>query len=153
MSSALQPSDCKEFKVIPPDQYDRDASAADDISKRPLGYMFDSAKYPGVQSGGNLENPCAVLRNLTGRYVEVMVSDSQQFWEGNLCQGQLMVQFRWISVWMAFDGLHVTSWRSCWWTGTMRFFSSGSYLQFSCKLCEQIFFCFVHQHSGDVNHL
>ena len=74
-SSALQPSDCTEFKVIPPEQYDRDASAAQDITKRPLGYLFASAKYPGVQSGGNLENPCAFLRNLTGRYVEVMVSD------------------------------------------------------------------------------
>ena len=76
--SALQPSDCEEFKVIPPNQYDRDTSAADNITKRPLGYMFDSAKYPGVQSGGNLKNACAFLKNLTGRYVEVMVSDSQK---------------------------------------------------------------------------
>ena len=42
------------------------------------------------------------------------------------------------------DGLHMMSWRPCWWTGAIRFFSSGSSLPFLCKLCEQIFFCFVH---------
>ena len=26
-------------------------------------------------------------------------------------------------------------------------------LTFLCKLCEQIFFCFVHQHGGNANHL
>ena len=41
------------------------------------------------------------------------------------------------------DRLHVTSRRPCWWTGTMRYFSSGSYLPFLCKLCEHISFCFV----------
>ena len=51
---------------------------------------------------------------------------------------------------LGIDGLHVTSWRPCWWTGTIRFFSSGSL--FLCKLCEQIFFCFVHQHGGNANH-
>ena len=45
------------------------------------------------------------------------------------------------------DVLHVTSWRPCWWTGTIRLFSSGS--SFLCKLCEQIFFCFVHQNGGN----
>ena len=35
----------------------------------------------------------------------------------------------------------------------MIFFSSGSYLPFLCKLCEQIFFCSVHQHDGDANYL
>ena len=53
----------------------------------------------------------------------------------------------------AIDGLHVTSWQSFWWTGTIRFFSSESLLPFLCKLCEQIFFCFVHQHGGNTNHL
>ena len=41
------------------------------------------------------------------------------------------------------DGLHVTSWRSCWCTGTRRCFSSGNKLPFLYKLCEQILFCFV----------
>ena len=49
--------------------------------------------------------------------------------------------------------LDVTSWRPCWWTGTIRFFSCGSSLPFLCKRCEQIFFCFVHQHGGNANHL
>jgi len=71
--SALQLSDCKEFKVVPPDQYDRNTSSADDTDKRPLGYEYDIAKYLGVQSGGNLTNPCAYLRYLTARNVEVMV--------------------------------------------------------------------------------
>ena len=31
--------------------------------------------------------------------------------------------------------------------------SSGGSLPFLCKLCQQIFFCFVHQHDGDANHL
>ena len=74
VSFALQLNDCIEFKVIPPEQYDRNTSSADDINKRPLGYMFATAKYPGVQSGGNLKNPCAYLKNLTSRAVEVMVS-------------------------------------------------------------------------------
>ena len=43
-----------------------------------------------------------------------------------------------------FDGLYVTSWRPCWCTVTIRFFS--------CKLYEQIFFYFVHQHGGNTNH-
>ena len=35
------------------------------------------------------------------------------------------------------DGLHVTSWRPCWWTGTIRFFSSEV----------------NNQHGGNANHL
>ena len=49
--------------------------------------------------------------------------------------------------------LLMTSWRPCWWTGAIRFFSSDSSLLFLCKLCEQIFFCFVHEHGGSENHL
>ena len=60
--------------MVPPDQYDRNTSSADDTDKRPLGYEYDIAKYLGVQSGGNLTNPCAYLRYLTARNVEVMVS-------------------------------------------------------------------------------
>ena len=46
------------------------------------------------------------------------------------------------------DGLHVTSWQLCWWTGTIRFFSSGRlitaiFMQ-TMSLHEQIFFCFAH---------
>ena len=41
----------------------------------------------------------------------------------------------------------------CWWIGTIRFFSAGSLLPFLCKLCEQIFFCFVLQHGDNVIHL
>ena len=70
--SALEASDCKEFKLIAPLHYDRNSSSVTDITKRPLGYMFATAQYPVVQS--NVENPCALLKNLTGRYVEVMVS-------------------------------------------------------------------------------
>ena len=51
------------------------------------------------------------------------------------------------------DGLHVTSWGPCWCTGTIKFFSSGTKLPFLCKPYEQIFFCFVPQHGGNVNHL
>ncbi|XP_068714554.1 uncharacterized protein [Montipora foliosa] len=69
--SALEASDCKEFKLIAPLHYDRNSSSVNDITKRPLGYMFATAQYPVVQS--NVENPCALLKNLTGRYVEVMV--------------------------------------------------------------------------------
>ena len=47
----------------------------------------------------------------------------------------------------------MTSWQPCWWTGTIRYFSSGSSLPFLCKLCEQIFFCFALQHGGNANHL
>ena len=36
----------------------------------------------------------------------------------------------------------MTSWRPCWCLEKIRFFSSGSYLPFSLKQCEQIFFCF-----------
>ena len=70
--SALQRSDCTEFKVIDPKDYDRDISSINDITKRPLGYMFGIAKYRGVQTV-NLKNPCAYLTNLTSRHVEVMV--------------------------------------------------------------------------------
>jgi len=77
--------------VVPPDQYDRNASSADDIDKRPLGYEYDIAKYPGVQSGGNLKNPCAYLRNLTARNVEVMVSLRQvSFLEVHVVYSELM---------------------------------------------------------------
>ena len=38
--------------------------------------------------------------------------------------------------------LQVTTWRPCWCLGTIRFFSSVSYLPFSLKLCDQIIFCF-----------
>ncbi|KAJ7351118.1 hypothetical protein OS493_036453 [Desmophyllum pertusum] len=67
----LQLSDCKEFKVIPPEQYDRNESAADDIFKRPLGYSYAVAQYPGVQS--EIKNPCVYVKNLTSRDVEVMI--------------------------------------------------------------------------------
>lgn len=70
--STLQRSDCTEFKVIDPKDYDRDVSSINDIEKRPLGYMFGIAKFPGVQTV-NLKNPCAYLTNLTSRHVEVMV--------------------------------------------------------------------------------
>ena len=70
--SALQLSDCKEFKVIDPEDYDKNVSSIYDITKRPLGYMFGTAKNPGVQTV-NLKNPCAYLTNLTSRNVEVMV--------------------------------------------------------------------------------
>lgn len=46
--SALQLNDCTEFKVIDPKDYDRDISSINDITKRPLGYMFGIAKYRGV---------------------------------------------------------------------------------------------------------
>ncbi|KAK2547974.1 hypothetical protein P5673_031917, partial [Acropora cervicornis] len=69
-SSALDPRNCKEFKAIHPSQYDRNTSSAYEKDKRPLGFMFGMAEYPTVQS--NVENPCAVLKNLTGRYVEVL---------------------------------------------------------------------------------
>ena len=52
------------------------------------------------------------------------------------------------------DALYTTSWWPRWCTGTIQFFSSGSKLTpFLCKLCEQIFFCFVHQHGTNANHL
>lgn len=70
--STSQLSDCPEFKLIPPEQYDRNISAADDITKRPLGYMIATAQYPGVQS--EIENPCVYVKNLTSRDLEVMVS-------------------------------------------------------------------------------
>ncbi|KAM7439396.1 hypothetical protein ABFA07_011217 [Porites harrisoni] len=69
--SALQLNDCTEFKVIDPKDYDRDISSINNITKRPLGYMFGIAKYRGVQTV-NLKNPCAYLTNLTSRHVEVM---------------------------------------------------------------------------------
>lgn len=72
VASSLQLSDCKEFKVIPPEQYDRNVSSLTDITKRPLGYMYAKADYPTVQS--EVKNPCFYVRNLTSRNVEVMVS-------------------------------------------------------------------------------
>lgn len=69
--STLQLSDCPEFKLIPPEQYDRNVSHTDDITKRPLGYIVATAQYPGVQS--EIENPCVYLKNLTSRDVEVMI--------------------------------------------------------------------------------
>jgi len=69
--STSQLSDCPEFKLIPPEQYDRNISAADDITKRPLGYMIATAQYPGVQS--EIENPCVYVKNLTSRDLEVMI--------------------------------------------------------------------------------
>ncbi|CAH3136267.1 unnamed protein product [Pocillopora meandrina] len=70
-ASSLQLSDCKEFKVIPPEQYDRNVSSLTDITKRPLGYMYAKADYPTVQS--EVKNPCFYVRNLTSRNVEVMI--------------------------------------------------------------------------------
>ncbi|XP_022795170.1 uncharacterized protein LOC111333814 [Stylophora pistillata] len=70
--SPLQLSDCKEFKVIPPEQYDRNVSSIDDSTKRPLGYIYGKADYPTVQSEG--KNPCVYVKNLTARDVEVMAS-------------------------------------------------------------------------------
>ena len=70
--STLQLSDCTEFKLIPPEQYDRNISSADDITKRPLGYMIATAQNPVVQS--EIENPCVYVKNLTSGDVEVMVS-------------------------------------------------------------------------------
>ena len=70
--STLQLSDCTEFELIPPEQYDRNASHADDITKRPLGYMVATAQSPVVQS--EIKNPCVYVKNLTSRDVEVMVS-------------------------------------------------------------------------------
>lgn len=70
--STLQLSDCTEFKLIPPEQYDRNISAIDDITKRPLGYMFGVAQNPGVQS--EIKNPCVYVKNLTSRDLEVKVS-------------------------------------------------------------------------------
>lgn len=72
VASSLQLSDCKEFKVIPPEQYDKNVSSLTDITKRPLGYMYAKADYPTVQS--EVKNPCFYVRNLTSRNVEVMVS-------------------------------------------------------------------------------
>ena len=72
VTSALDSSNCKEFKAIPPSQYDRNTSSASEKDKRPLGFMFGIAEFPTVQS--DVKNPCAVLKNLTGRYVEVLVS-------------------------------------------------------------------------------
>jgi len=69
--STLQLSDCTEFKLIPPEQYDRNISAIDDITKRPLGYMFGIAQNPGVQS--EIKNPCVYVKNLTSRDVEVKI--------------------------------------------------------------------------------
>lgn len=69
--STLQLSNCKEFKLIPPEQYDRNSSSADDMTKRPLGYMFAIAQYSGVQS--EIKNPCVYVKNLTSRDVEVMI--------------------------------------------------------------------------------
>ena len=40
---------------------------------------------------------------------------------------------RYLTPQIPIDGLHVTSRRPCWWTGTIRFFSSGSYLSFLRK--------------------
>lgn len=71
VSSALDPRNCNEFKAIHPSQYDRNTSSASEKDKRPLGFMSGIAEYPTVQS--EVENPCAVLKNLTGRYVEVLV--------------------------------------------------------------------------------
>ena len=70
--STLQLSDCTEFKLIPPEQYDRNISAIDDITKRPLGYMFGVAQNPGIQS--EIKNPCVYVKNLTSRDLEVKVS-------------------------------------------------------------------------------
>ena len=39
----------------------------------------------------------------------------------------LFNQKKWARNSYGIDGLRVTSWRSCWWPGTIRFFSSGSY--------------------------
>ena len=72
VASSLQLSDCKEFKLIPPEQYDKNVSSLTDITKRPLGYMYAKADYPTVQS--EVKNPCFYVRNLTSRNVEVMVS-------------------------------------------------------------------------------
>ena len=58
--------------MIPPEQYDRNVSAAEDPKKRPLGYMYAQAEYPGVQT--QIKNQCVYLKNLTSRDVEVMVS-------------------------------------------------------------------------------
>ncbi|PFX22777.1 hypothetical protein AWC38_SpisGene12676 [Stylophora pistillata] len=69
--SPLQLSDCKEFKVIPPEQYDRNVSSIDDSTKRPLGYIYGKADYPTVQS--EVKNPCVYVKNLTARDVEVMI--------------------------------------------------------------------------------
>ena len=68
--------------MIPPEQYDRDASSAEDLTKRPLGYMLASVQNPGVQS--EIKNPCVYLKNLTSRDVEVMVSHHGLFlgWGG-----------------------------------------------------------------------
>ena len=35
----------------------------------------------------------------------------------------------------------------------IKFFSSRSLLPFLCKPYEQTFFCFIHQHGGNTNHL
>ena len=70
--STLQLSDCTEFELIPPEQYDRNISAIDDITKRPLGYMFGVAQNPGIQS--EIKNPCVYVKNLTSRDLEVKVS-------------------------------------------------------------------------------
>ncbi|KAL9960775.1 hypothetical protein ACROYT_G034275 [Oculina patagonica] len=78
--STLQLSDCTEFKVIPPDQYDRNPSSADDITKRPLGYMYANVLYPGVQS--EIKNPCVYVKNLTSRDIEVMI---QALVPGTVC--------------------------------------------------------------------
>ena len=82
--STLQLGDCTEFKQIPPEQYDRNISAADDITKRPLGYMIAIAQYPGVQS--EIENPCAYVKNLTSRDLEVMVSQLTAWIYGTGCR-------------------------------------------------------------------
>lgn len=62
---------CKEFRIIPKGNYDRNSSSADDGNKRPLGFVKSSAPYPGVVS--NVVNPCAYLRNLTSKYIQVLV--------------------------------------------------------------------------------
>ncbi|CAL1531699.1 unnamed protein product [Lymnaea stagnalis] len=66
--SACPPDDVVTYEVIPEDQYDRNYSSIGSDGKRPLGFMKATWSY-----NQNNPNPCILLKDTSGRRVEIMV--------------------------------------------------------------------------------
>ncbi|KXJ19088.1 uncharacterized protein LOC110231353 [Exaiptasia diaphana] len=62
---------CKPYKIIHEDDYDKDPSTVSDSSKHPNGFYWGNAKYPATST--NLNNVCVFITNVTDRAVGVMV--------------------------------------------------------------------------------